>query len=162
MLDTNKVLRIAVSFLGVLISLYTLYVEIHALADKNYKAMCDINENVSCTKVFLSKHGKGFGLIGPILGENSALNLPNPVYGIAFYGFIFMSSFFSSGKKLMGFLTLLSFISCGMCVYLASVLYAMRHVCLVCFSTYAISFALFYLCFKRYNELVKTEKYKVE
>ncbi|XP_047124320.1 vitamin K epoxide reductase complex subunit 1-like protein 1 [Hydra vulgaris] len=83
MLDTNKVLRIAVSFLGVLISLYTLYVEIHALADKNYKAMCDINENVSCTKVFLSKHGKGFGLIGPILGENSALNLPNPVYGIA-------------------------------------------------------------------------------
>ena len=162
MVDVNKILRVAVSFVGVVLSVYTLYVEVHALADKNYKAMCDINEKVSCTKVFLSKHGKGFGLVGPIFGENSPLNLPNPVYGIAFYGFVFFLSLVSSGRKVMTFLTLTSFISCIMCVYLASVLYAMSHVCLVCFSTYAVSFALFYLCFKRYNEIVKTEKLKEE
>lgn len=40
---------------GLLLSLYALYVEIKAEANDNYEAMCDINEYISCSKVFTSK-----------------------------------------------------------------------------------------------------------
>ena len=34
---------------------------------------------------FSHRYGTGFGIIGPILGEQSLLNLPNTIYGILFY-----------------------------------------------------------------------------
>lgn len=76
------------STIGILLSIYGLHVEISAQSDDDYEAMCDISEHVSCTKVFTSEYGRGFGIIGPILGENSFLNLPNPLYGILFYAMI--------------------------------------------------------------------------
>lgn len=35
----------------------------------------------------LFRWGQGFGLLGSIFGNDSALNQPNSVYGIAFYAF---------------------------------------------------------------------------
>ena len=34
---------------------------------------------------FCCRYGTGFGIVGPMLGENSPLNLPNSIYGILFY-----------------------------------------------------------------------------
>ena len=31
------------------------------------------------------RYGTGFGIIGPVLGESSMFNVPNSIYGIAFY-----------------------------------------------------------------------------
>lgn len=36
---------------------------------------------------FWFRWGRGFGLLGSIFGNDSALNQPNSVYGIAFYAF---------------------------------------------------------------------------
>lgn len=80
--------------IGVLLSIYALNIEIHAESDSSYEALCDISEHVSCSKVFTSKYGKGFGIIAPIFGEKSMLNQPNPLYGIFFYSLIgFLSEY---------------------------------------------------------------------
>lgn len=95
-----------VAGIGIILSIYAYYVETQSELDSNYEAMCDINEHISCTKVFSSKwdlhkilfkqkkkncyannsrYGKGFGIIGLIFGENSILNQPNGLTGIFFY-----------------------------------------------------------------------------
>ena len=48
--------------------------------------MCDIDESHSCTTVFNSTYGKGFGFVGKLMGdENHPINVPNSIYGIVFY-----------------------------------------------------------------------------
>lgn len=45
---------------------------------------------VSAVTVFFAgvgRWGRGFGLLGSIFGNDSALNQPNSVYGIVFYAF---------------------------------------------------------------------------
>ena len=59
--------RICFASVGLFLSLYSLQVEIKAEHDKNYRAFCDINEHISCTKVFMSPYGRGFGIIGQVL-----------------------------------------------------------------------------------------------
>lgn len=41
-----------VSGIGLLLSVYSYHVESSMEEDENYSAMCDINEKISCTKVF--------------------------------------------------------------------------------------------------------------
>jgi Predicted membrane protein len=158
-MDINPVLRVIFGLLGLFLSIYSIHVEVSAHADKSYKAMCDISKTVSCTKVFLSKHGKGFGLVAPVLGEESILNLPNPVFGVVFYSLVIVISLFGNGKRGLQILTLLSALSCLMSMYLASILYQMKDICVVCFSTYLVNCVLFYTSFKRYNEYNVLEKY---
>ena len=43
--------------LGMILSLFAFYVEMRKHQDKSYVALCDINEQVSCSKVFTSKYG---------------------------------------------------------------------------------------------------------
>ena len=47
---------------GLIISGYSYYVHIAKKADENYVALCDIDETISCSKVFTSKYGKGSNL----------------------------------------------------------------------------------------------------
>lgn len=42
-------------FIGVALSCYAYYVELSVQSDKDYVAMCDIDEKISCTKVFHSE-----------------------------------------------------------------------------------------------------------
>ena len=50
-------------------------------ADENYVALCDIHETVSCSKVFTSNYGKGFGLVELVNGfDNHPSNQPNSLY----------------------------------------------------------------------------------
>lgn len=70
-----------VSLLALGLSIYTVHVDYEAYNDEHYRALCDINEKISCTKVFTSKYGTGFGL--EFLPE--ALKQPNGMYGAIFY-----------------------------------------------------------------------------
>ena len=42
-------------FTGLVLSAYAYYVELKKSQDDSYTAMCDINEQISCSKVFTSK-----------------------------------------------------------------------------------------------------------
>ena len=44
---------------GLGISGYSYYVSMKSKDDENYVALCDIDESISCTKVFNSTYGKG-------------------------------------------------------------------------------------------------------
>lgn len=161
-MDYNRFFRLTLGMIGILLSVYSLFVEIQAHADKNYKALCDINEQISCTRVFLSEYGRGFGLVAPVLGKDSMLNLPNPVFGVVFYLLIIGISLFMKNKTGLKILTVLTATSFLMSIYLASILYKMDDTCVVCISTYVVNSALLYLSFKRFNEYNVLEKYKTE
>ena len=49
--------------MGIGLSSFAYYVELKKSADEEYVALCDIGEGMSCSKVFNSKYGKGFGLV---------------------------------------------------------------------------------------------------
>ena len=52
---------------GLTISGYSYYVSMAKKADENYVALCDIDETISCSKVFTSKYGKGSNFLTYIL-----------------------------------------------------------------------------------------------
>ncbi|XP_078278445.1 vitamin K epoxide reductase complex subunit 1-like protein 1 isoform X1 [Rhinoraja longicauda] len=81
----EKVARGSVCLLGALLSVYAYHVESARGSDPGYVAMCDLSERMSCSKVFGSRWGRGFGLVGIIFGTESALNQPNSIYGLSFY-----------------------------------------------------------------------------
>ncbi|HIH38588.1 vitamin K epoxide reductase family protein [Candidatus Woesearchaeota archaeon] len=118
--------------LGLLLSLYALYIEKRAEKQKGYKAACDFNNKMSCTKAFTSKYGKTFGL-------------PNSVYGMAFYLLIIILSFFNQVRiiQVLAFLAVL-----GSCC-LAYMLYVkLRDVCIVCTAIYIVNILLLILSFR--------------
>jgi len=43
---------------GLAISVYSLYVKMKLEEDENYRPMCDVNENISCSLVFKSVYVK--------------------------------------------------------------------------------------------------------
>src|SRR3989344_5023812 len=56
-----------VSTIGFLLSLYAFYLE--KKSEKgDYKALCDINDRMSCTKAFKSNYGKTFGMSNGFAG----------------------------------------------------------------------------------------------
>jgi len=127
---------------GIALSLFAFHVENKKQHDDSYVAMCDINEHVSCSKVFTSKYGRGFGLLQLFLDEDSPLIQPNPVYGIIFYVTTFLLSFgnyvFVARIQLM-----MCILANSGSVYLGYILYFVLHdMCVVCISTYVVNFAL--------------------
>jgi len=110
---------------GFLLSFYALYVEKKADQDKNYKALCDISDKISCTKAFQSKWGKTFGIA-------------NSVHGLLFYALLFVLTFINI--KLIFYLAVFSVLGS---FYLAYVLhFKLKIVCLVCYLTYIINIFL--------------------
>ncbi|ALC42091.1 Vkor [Drosophila busckii] len=74
------------SYSGLLLSIYTLYIKLRLDQDASYTALCDLAEQVSCTAVFKSDYGRGFGLTQHLFGPSSDyLNPPNGSIGIVFY-----------------------------------------------------------------------------
>ncbi|XP_046839559.1 vitamin K epoxide reductase complex subunit 1-like [Xenia sp. Carnegie-2017] len=131
--------RIFLCFIGVILSFYALYVELKKKNDKSFTALCDINSKMSCSKVFSSKYGTGFGLVEPLFGKDSMFNVPNSIYGITFYALIFILGFFN-GKTIAWLSTASCGLSCIGCVYLAYILYfVLEDFCVVCVSTYAVN-----------------------
>ncbi|XP_055843218.1 vitamin K epoxide reductase complex subunit 1-like protein 1 [Episyrphus balteatus] len=153
---TNTVGMILTCLIGLALSGYATYVEIRVEKDDDYQAMCDISEKISCTKVFASRYGKGFGIIGWILGEESLLNTPNGELGIVFYIVIGILSLVegSFSSKIQLFLAILS--NC-MSIYLAYLLYfVLDNLCVVCVGTYGVNLVLLLLTWQRLKSFVVT------
>lgn len=141
--------RILLCVFGLLLSVYALHVELSRETDPDYRAMCDLGESVSCSKVFTSRWGRGFGLVQFFVDKDSVLNQPNSVLGIIFYT-LQMGLGLSLSKKAAVFLVFSSWVSVAGSLYLASILaFVLGDFCMVCVSTYIVNFALLFTNLKR-------------
>ncbi|XP_076367268.1 vitamin-K epoxide reductase [Tachypleus tridentatus] len=134
-----RIVSAIVCVVGLVLSFYAYYVEIEKEHNKDYKALCDISDHMSCSTVFTSKYGRGFGLLGHIVGSNSQFNVPNSIFGIVFY-----TLQMALGQSTDPFLTKveisLAFVSNIGSLYLAYILYFILHdFCVVCVSTYVVN-----------------------
>ncbi|KAL3857773.1 hypothetical protein ACJMK2_012410 [Sinanodonta woodiana] len=133
------------SSLGMIISVYAYHVEVSVEKDPSFRALCDISERISCSKVFSSRYGKGFGIIDRIFGKESFLNQPNSVYGMVFYLLHTVLAFFSSNAVVWLQLVLAVSANLG-CIYLGYILYfILNDMCIVCISSYIVN-AFILLC----------------
>uniref|UniRef100_A0AAF5PPK9 vitamin-K-epoxide reductase (warfarin-sensitive) n=2 Tax=Wuchereria bancrofti TaxID=6293 RepID=A0AAF5PPK9_WUCBA len=64
---------VAISFIGLAVSLYALYVEHNLDNDSSYRPLCDIAYYVSCSKAFQSAFANGLGVASSILGADHIL-----------------------------------------------------------------------------------------
>lgn len=127
---------------GVVVSLYAYYVETKAEADDGYEAMCDLSETISCTKVFTSEYGKGFGLIQMVVGDDSPLVQPNSVYGLIFYTTVFLLGLAGQNDLCFYF----AVVSCLGSIYLACILvFVLQDTCIVCISMYIINILMLWV-----------------
>ncbi|XP_076867852.1 vitamin K epoxide reductase complex subunit 1-like protein 1 [Brachyhypopomus gauderio] len=145
----ERIVRLLVCLLGILLSLYAFHVEREKSRDGNYRAMCDLSNSISCSKVFTSRWGRGFGLLGSIFGNDSAINQPNSVYGLFFYVFQLLLGMTVSAMAALILMTT-SIVSVMGSLYLAYILYfVLKDFCIICVSTYALNFILLVLNYKR-------------
>ncbi|XP_015605401.1 vitamin K epoxide reductase complex subunit 1-like protein 1 [Cephus cinctus] len=140
---------------GLGLAYYAYVVETAKEKDNLYEAMCDISEHVSCTKAFMSKYGKGFGLIP----KDSILYAPNSIYGLIFYFTVLILStlnYYSSTLALLA-LGILANISS---VYLACILYLLNDICIVCVSNYIVNAIILILTVKKLRIVSRGETRK--
>ena len=154
----HRWLSISLYLVGLGLSSYAYYVELMKESDEKYVALCDIGENMSCSRVFNSKYGKGFGLVTLLTGdEKHVLNQPNAMYGIVFYSLLGLLFVCGSGSRFLANLQLFSFLLAnGMSCYLGYILYfVLQDLCVVCISTYLVNFLLLLLNFCKKRSLRK-------
>lgn len=152
---------ILLAIIGIFLSAYALYVEVLKEIDKDYQAMCDISASISCSKVFTSKYGRGFGILGELLGEDHLLNQPNSIFGMIFYCLVIIMGEIKS-IKVAKFQRVFISLSNLMSIYLAYLLYfVLKDFCIVCVSTYIVNILLTILAFMRVPVLQKMTKLKV-
>ncbi|KAJ0176672.1 hypothetical protein K1T71_007851 [Dendrolimus kikuchii] len=139
---------------GVLISTYGLYVELTKEAHPEYRALCDIAEYASCSKVLTSKYSKGFGVVS----KDATLYLPNCIYGLVFYCLIIFLTTFDN-VFVVRILFILSSTSVLGCFYLAYLLaFVLHDFCVVCVSTYIVNAFMFYFTYKKLNFITAKNK----
>ncbi|XP_060522400.1 vitamin K epoxide reductase complex subunit 1-like protein 1 [Cylas formicarius] len=139
--------------IGLALSLYAYTVELKMEQDRNYKPLCDINPQVSCTKAFGSEYGKGFG----IFGKKSVLYKPNSLFGLMFYSMI--ATLVQSNTKVSVLSTLvLVTLSNFASLYFAYILYfILADLCLVCIGTYVVNVVNLILIQQKYKKLKLVE-----
>ena len=116
-----------ISTIGFLFSLYALIVEVKLEKNKDYKAVCDINDKFSCTKTFKSGYGK------------LLFGIPNPIIGLGFYTLVFVLVLLNYFNVAF-YLSILAVIGS---VYLWYVLhFKVKTICIVCYSIYIVNILL--------------------
>ncbi len=117
---------VALSGIGVLLSLYALSVKYHLSKKKNYHAICDISDKVSCTKAMGSRYGTLF-------------IIPNSAFGVLFYLTVMLLGYFDEMNAVLW----LSVLAVVASVYLAYVsFFKLKIVCPVCVGTYGVNILL--------------------
>ncbi|XP_060719513.1 vitamin K epoxide reductase complex subunit 1-like [Tachysurus vachellii] len=141
--------RVVFCVLGLILSVYALHMELSRENDPNYTAMCDLADSVSCSKVFTSRLGRGFGLVQLFAEEDSILNQPKSLLGIIFYTLqLGLGEMVSNTAA--HFLVMASWVSVAGSIYLAFILvFVLEDFCMVCVSTYIINFSLLYTNLQR-------------
>jgi len=143
------------SILGLILSIYALYIEYKALNaldnHEQYQASCDINEVISCSKVFLTEQGHIFSYFG-IIPKDSFLDLPNALYGSLYYSIVFFISIYIHKKiYLIDILLFISSFAMLLSAYLSYVLATISTVCVICYSTYVCNIVIFICCLTSYS-----------
>lgn len=125
---------VLLSAVGFVLSAYAYYVEIRLqakkLQQKNkrniYKASCDINDRISCSRAFESAYGHIFGI-------------SNSLLGLGYYLFVGLLSYFGMAHYVF-YLSIASVIGS---LYLAYCSYIkLRTFCVVCTLIYAVNFLM--------------------
>ncbi|KAM6951356.1 vitamin K epoxide reductase complex subunit 1 [Aplochiton taeniatus] len=154
----ERTARITLCIFGFLLSVYALHVELSREKNPEYRALCDLGDSVSCSKVFTSRWGRGFGLVQFFVSKDSALNQPNSVLGILFYT-LQLGLGLSVSKRAAFFLVFSSWVSVAGSLYLACVLtIILQDFCVVCVSTYIVNFALLFTNLKRSRGLKEAKE----
>lgn len=137
------------AMIGLVISIYAIYVEEMKFADPTYEAMCDLASYVSCSKVLTSTYGHILSHWG-LVPKDSVLDCSNALLGSIFYCIlIFMSPYLPVGLVLF-----LSAFSVCFSVYLAYVLkFILEDICLVCVSSYIMNLLIFFRVCVLYNRV---------
>ncbi len=131
--------------IGIIVALYAIKVE-QNVHKAGFKAMCDINDHVSCSRVLSSPYAKmmkmTFGL-----ADDHPLNVPNTYYGLLFYVAVVIYNFvYVPYQELL--LLIVSAVSLCACVALAYILYfKLKDFCVVCVATYFINMGIFYYAY---------------
>ena len=119
------------ALIGLIISVYAAYVKRNLEKTINYKPLCDISKNISCSKAFLSNFSRLFVL-------------PNAVFGVAFYAVIYLLASFED----YAFVFYLSLIAAIFSLYMAYVSYfKQKNFCLVCTASYIVNILLLYFSY---------------
>lgn len=122
---------IVLTGIGFLLSIYSFYVEKKLEKNNRYKAVCDINEHISCTAAAKSK----FSAIGGI---------PNSIKGMLFYPFMALLLWLGN-PQLVFFLASGSMIMTFYLIYASYV--KLKNYCLVCSGVYLVNMLLFYFSY---------------
>lgn len=114
------------ALLGLLVSVYALYVKLQLRKDKNYKPLCDINSKVSCSAVLKSSYATLF-------------YLPNALVGVVFYLVIILLVLL----KFEVFLIVLTSIAAAVSLLLFYLMARLEKTCVVCIASYLVNIGLF-------------------
>ncbi|CAK6445010.1 unnamed protein product [Pipistrellus nathusii] len=140
--------RLALCLAGLALSLYALHVKAARARDRDYRALCDVGTAISCSRVFSSRWGRGFGLVEQVLGADSVFNQSNSIFGCIFYSLQLLLGCLR-GRWASLLLLLSSLLSLAGSVYLAWILFFVLYdFCIVCITTYAINVGLMVLNFR--------------
>lgn len=162
-MDCNKITRLLFSSCGLALSLYAYYVTQNVIHNReSYTAYCDLNQKVSCTKLFFSRYGNGFGIMQYIFGQDSWINLSNFIAWSALYMLTILLNIISPIGRRVELLTAVHGIMCTLSVWNVYALYQLKNICMVSVVMYVINFLSFFLSFKRYNEIESLRKFKME
>eukprot|EP00667_Euglena_gracilis_P027717 EG_transcript_34552 len=128
--------------LGLLLSLYALYVEHESAANPGYRPLCD-NKWMSCSRVFSSEYGR------------LLFGISNAAWGTGFYALTYVLGFTSFVRLTLA----LAIAACLGSLGLAYILYAiLGDFCIVCASMYAVNAALLLISWRRYRRLKPVRK----
>ena len=115
------------ALVGMGLSVYSWYVDRKVEKNQNYKAGCDINDRMSCTKASKSPYGKTFGI-------------SNSLLGMGYYLAVVLLALFGNSVYL------LAATSAGviMSFYFAYLLYfKVKSFCIICNGIYLVNILLF-------------------
>ena len=114
------------ALVGFLLSAYASYIERKRNQFHDYKAVCDINDKMSCTRAFTSEFGKMFGV-------------SNSIWGMGFYLTVLVLNMFSL-TNIIFYISIASVIGT---IYLAYLLYfKVKSFCLICNAIYITNILL--------------------
>lgn len=122
-------LLIILAVIGFCLSLYSYYLEQKLKTDEQFKASCDINDRISCTRPILSPYSHFF-------------YFSNGVLGMIFYALIGVLALLDLGMSLL-VLAIGGVIASCVLAYL--LYFEIKSFCLICSSLYVIN-ALILLC----------------
>eukprot|EP00161_Ancyromonas_sigmoides_P026612 TRINITY_DN9287_c1_g1_i1.p1 TRINITY_DN9287_c1_g1~~TRINITY_DN9287_c1_g1_i1.p1 ORF type:complete len:156 (+),score=65.77 TRINITY_DN9287_c1_g1_i1:31-468(+) len=114
--------------LGLLLSIYSLYIEYQLETNPFYEAACDVASWISCTRAFKSPFAH-------------ILYYPNAAYGVGYY--LILSALHRF--RYYGLMYPLTLLAALASVFLLGVLLHMRDICIVCVSVHIVNFTVLHI-----------------